>query len=81
MGLAPPLPAQVTGRRIKRVDGTVEWAVTPRDAARLMGWGVTTVQAAMQNGRVEVAQDPAGDWWILVESLWALVKGKGDDEI
>lgn len=68
----PPLPREVVGRAVTRVDGTKTWAVTVRDAARLMGRALATVEAWVTTGHVDICYD--GDTvYVLTDSLWLLV--------
>lgn len=70
--VAPPLPPEIQGRPVTRIDNTPTFCVTPDDAARLMGVSRLTVDQWIKTGKVDVCKD-GRDTFVLVDSLWLLV--------
>lgn len=68
----PPLPEQVTGRPVRRRDGTATQAVSIRDAARLMGWDEKQIQQKIDRGQVDICLHQETTY-VLIDSLWTLV--------
>lgn len=69
----PPLPPEVTGRAVRRIDNTRTQAVTVRAGAKLLGVAEETMQRSVNDGRVEICYGPAKEILILIDSLWLLV--------
>lgn len=69
------LPPEVTGFPVTRVeDGKKTYAVTKRDASRLMLWSEHKVQQVINDGLVDVCRHPeTNEHLLLVDSLSELV--------
>lgn len=70
--VAPPLPPEIPGRPVTRIDGTATSCVTPDEAARLMGVSRVNVDLWIKTGKVDVCKD-GRETYVLVDSLWLLV--------
>lgn len=70
----PPLPVEVTSRRVKRADQTYTHVVTKRDAARLLGVPEPIILKHIAAGELEVCRDPTtNEHLVLTDSLWLLI--------
>lgn len=69
------LPPEVKGFAVTRVEGGEKtFAVTKRDASRLMLWSEHKVQQAINDGLVDVCRHPeTNEHLLLVDSLSELV--------
>lgn len=68
------LPPEIHGFAVTRDEtGAATYAVTKRNAARLMSWTEHRVQQAINDGQVDVCRHPeTNEHLLLVDSLWEL---------
>lgn len=68
--VAPPLPPGIVAETVYKLDQSEEQVVTIRDAARLAGVKITTVEKWIADGRVTICLTPDQQRRVLVSSLW-----------